>query len=133
MRFTGPLHQGNVISLLGLGPGQVSSCCKQCVCMCVCKYVCVCVGPCVDTVMDDEDEQINTKGLSLWLHPNLPQHVCSVSQQAETEEGRDREEIMIIGECMGNGEVRKQMKRRRGGERLMGRRRSIGRGYAGRD
>ncbi len=50
--------------------------------------------PCVDTVMDDEDEQINTKGLSLLLRPNLPRHVCTVSQQAQTEEGREREEIM---------------------------------------
>lgn len=49
----------------------------------------------MDTVMDDEDEQINTKGLSLRLHPNLPRHVCAVSQQAETEEGREREETMI--------------------------------------
>lgn len=44
----------------------------------------------MDTVMDDEDEQINTKGLSSWLHPNFPQHVCSVSQQAKTEGEKKR-------------------------------------------
>lgn len=104
MRFTGPLHQGNVISLLGRGPGQVSSCCKQCVCVRMCMCVCKCVfGPCVDTVMDDEDEQINTKGLSLRLHPNLPRRVCTVSQRAGTEEGREREEIMVMGEAERSG------------------------------
>lgn len=46
--------------------------------------VCVCV--CVDAVMDDEDELINTKGLSVRLHPNLPHYVCTVGQQAETDE-----------------------------------------------
>ena len=71
----------------------------------------------MDNVMNDEAEQINTKGLSLQLHPNLPQRVCTVSQQAETEEGREREEIMIRPwgggeEWMGNGKVREQMKRR---------------------
>lgn len=44
MRFTGPLHQGNVISLVDLGPGQVFSCCKQCGDLCVVRLcVCVCV------------------------------------------------------------------------------------------
>lgn len=32
-------------------------------------------------VMDDKKELINTKSLSVWLHPNFPQHVCTVSQQ----------------------------------------------------
>ncbi len=59
-----------------------------CVCVCVCAYV---FEHCVDTVMDDKDEQINTKGLSLWLHPNLPRHVRTVSQQVETEEGGEKE------------------------------------------
>lgn len=44
----------------------------------------------MDTMMDDEDEQINTKGLSLRLHPNLPQHVCTVSQ-AGGDGGGERE------------------------------------------
>lgn len=84
-RFAGPLHQGNVISLLGLGPGQVSSSLRA---------VCVCarapeLG--ADTVMDGEDEQINTKGLSLWLHPNLPRLVRAVSLQAEMEKRRENE------------------------------------------
>lgn len=42
-RFTGPLHQGNVISLLGLGPGQASSCCERCVFVCVSAHVFVSV------------------------------------------------------------------------------------------
>lgn len=40
----------------------------------------------MDTVIDDEDELINTKELSLRLHPNLPGQVGAVSQQAQTEE-----------------------------------------------
>lgn len=102
---------------------------------CVCKCV---FEPRADTVMDDENEQINTKGLSPRLHPNLLRQVCTVSQQAETEEGKEREEIMIRRrggreEWMGNIKVREQMERRRVGEGPIGRRRSIGRGYAGRD
>lgn len=42
--------------------------------------------PCMDTVMDDEKVLINTKGLSLQLHPNLAEHVCAVSQRPETAE-----------------------------------------------
>lgn len=58
------------------------------------------------------------KGLSLRLHPNLPQHVCAVSQWVETEEKREREGMMIRpwgGEegWIGNREVRAQMERRR--------------------
>lgn len=94
-RFTGPLHQGNVISLQGLGPGQVSYCCEPCLCLCL--RACVCVlflrpRACVlrparrawTSVMDDEDELINTKGLSLRLHPNLARRAGTVSQPAET-------------------------------------------------
>lgn len=41
---------------------------------------------CVDTVIDDEDELINTKELSPRLRPNLPEQVGAVSQQAPAEE-----------------------------------------------
>lgn len=58
-------------------------------------YKCVFLA-CVPTVMDAGDEQINTKSLSFHLHPNLPQHVCSVSQQAKTEEEEKKEEWEIM-------------------------------------
>lgn len=40
---------------------------------------------CMAVVMDDEKELISTKSLSVWLHSNFLQHVCTVSQQPETE------------------------------------------------
>lgn len=40
--------------------------------------------------MDDEDEQINTKGLSLWLHPNLPRRVSALSVSEVRQNKRER-------------------------------------------
>lgn len=56
--------------------------------MCLCEHV---YEPRVDTMMDDEDEQINTKGLSWRLHPNLTRHVCAVSQKKGTADGWERD------------------------------------------
>lgn len=87
--FVAPLHQGNVISLLDLGPAQVSSGCKR---LCISGIVSLCHW--VDIVIDDEDEQINTKALSRRLHSNFPWRVGTVSQQAHPAH-REEEEIII--------------------------------------
>lgn len=92
MNFTRPLHQGNAISLVGqfadrfpLVTSGAHICVHACFCVCVYRGVCVCLA-CAHTMMDDEDEEIDTKSLSFQPCPNLPLCVCTVSQQAKTEE-----------------------------------------------
>lgn len=53
--------------------------------VCVRAHVHFFIVACMAVVMDDEKELINTKSLSVWLHPNFPPHVCTVSQQPQTE------------------------------------------------
>lgn len=48
---------------------------------------------CMAVVMDDEKELINTKSPSVWLHPNFPQHVCTVSQQPQTEKQKCNDKV----------------------------------------
>lgn len=133
VRFTGPLHQGNVISLLGLGPGQVSSCCERCVFVCVC----VCVHACLSLVWTPWWMMKMTKSIQRACHCGyipiyLGMSALSVSRrrQRERKRGNNDKAMGRLGGVDGHREVRKQMKRT---NEQMGRRRSIRTGYAGWD
>lgn len=68
--------------------------------MCVCAFFPF--EACMTIVMDDEKELINTKSLSVWLHPNFPQHVCTVIQQ------QTRAELCVcvhVCVCWGGGVI----------------------------
>lgn len=114
VRFTGPLHQGNVISLLGQGPGQVSHCCKQCVRASVRVFVCVRLsGPC-----DGWWRWANQYKGPVTAATSQFASACRYCQSAGGDRGvREREKIMIrwkggweewIGRCWNKwGDVEK--------------------------